>query len=231
VSAALQPIYVSEGIRHSSPSGSVQLENFLLATRKLATRYLLASHDLRSLPRRVRPHPAGPGRRSVPPSTRPAASSLDTLRHDKKLLICGNGGSAAEAGHFSTELVGRYQKNRAPLPAIALSADGSLLTCIGNDYGYDQVFSRQIAGLARPGDLVVVLTSSGNSANIIAALATRRDGAGAEEHRLPRPRRRQGPRASPPCDLIIPSHSGAACQEAHLFLIHHFCELIDAEFA
>ncbi len=154
---------------------------------------------------------------------------VDTLRHDKKLLICGNGGSAAEAGHFSTELVGRYQKNRSSLPAIALSADGSLLTCIGNDYGYDQVFSRQIAGLAHPGDLVVVLTSSGNSANIIAALH--------ESNKLGLKSiaflGRGGGKAKglASCELIIPSHSGAACQEAHLFLIHHFCELIDAEFA
>lgn len=154
---------------------------------------------------------------------------LAALRHDKKLLICGNGGSAAEAGHFSTELVGRYQKNRAALPAIALSADGSLLTCIGNDYGYDHVFSRQIAGLARPGDLVIVLTSSGNSANILAALHEAKKmnlesiaflGRGGGKAR-----------GVATCDLIIPSQSGAACQEAHLFLIHHFCELIDEAFA
>jgi D-sedoheptulose 7-phosphate isomerase len=153
----------------------------------------------------------------------------DTLRHDKKLLICGNGGSAAEAGHFSTELVGRYQKNRSSLPAIALSADGSLLTCIGNDYGYDQVFSRQISGLAHPGDLVVVLTSSGNSANIIAALHE----ANKQGLKSIAFLGRGGGKAKglATCELIIPSHSGAACQEAHLFLIHHFCELIDAAFA
>lgn len=154
---------------------------------------------------------------------------LETLRHDKKLLICGNGGSAAEAGHFSTELVGRYQKNRAALPAIALSADGSLLTCIGNDYGYDQVFSRQIAGLARPGDLVIVLTSSGNSANIVAALHEAKT-LGLQSIAF---LGRGGGKAKglATCDLIIPSQSGAACQEAHLFLIHHFCELIDEAFA
>jgi len=94
---------------------------------------------------------------------------LDTLRHDKKLLICGNGGSAAEASHFATELVGRYQKNRASLPAISLSSDGSLLSCIGNDFGFEQIFARQIAGLSRPGDLVVAISSSGNSPNILAA--------------------------------------------------------------
>ncbi|RFC41812.1 MAG: D-sedoheptulose 7-phosphate isomerase, partial [Verrucomicrobia bacterium] len=110
------------------------------------------------------------------PALRPAIDRagqliLATLQRGGKLLIAGNGGSAAEAAHFATELVGRYQKSRRALPAIALSSDGSLLTCIGNDYGFDQIFSRQVAGLAQPGDLVVVLTSSGNSANILAALA------------------------------------------------------------
>src|SRR6267154_2184000 len=109
------------------------------------------------------------------PTIRPAIDRagemiLMTLKRGGKLLICGNGGSAAEAAHFSTELVGRYAKNRRALPAIALSSDGSLVTCIGNDFGYEQIFARQIAGLGQPGDLVVVLTSSGNSANIVAAL-------------------------------------------------------------
>uniref|UniRef100_UPI00404B8EAF D-sedoheptulose-7-phosphate isomerase n=2 Tax=Cephaloticoccus sp. TaxID=1985742 RepID=UPI00404B8EAF len=158
-----------------------------------------------------------------------AALMLNTLRHDKKLLICGNGGSAAEAAHFSTELVGRYQKNRASLPAISLSADGSLVTCIGNDYGYDQVFARQIAGLAHPGDLVVVLTSSGNSANIIAALHEAKSLGLSSVAFLGRGGGKAAGLAT--CDLIMPSESGAACQEAHLFLIHHFCELIDGEFA
>lgn len=168
------------------------------------------------------------------PSIRPAIDEaarliLDTLRHDKKLLICGNGGSAAEAAHFSTELVGRYQKNRASLPAIALSSDGSLVTCIGNDYGYDQVFARQIAGLARPGDLVVALTSSGNSGNIIAALHEARN---LELNSIAFLGRGGGKaKGLATVDLIMPSESGAACQEAHLFLIHHFCELIDKAYA
>ncbi|MFM1850955.1 MAG: hypothetical protein RIS54_639 [Verrucomicrobiota bacterium] len=154
---------------------------------------------------------------------------LDTLRHDKKLLVCGNGGSAAEAAHFATELVGRYQKNRASLPAIALSSDGSLVTCIGNDFGYDQVFARQIAGLARPGDLVVALTSSGNSGNIIAALQEANN-IGLQSIAF---LGRGGGKAKglATCDLIMPSESGAACQEAHLFLIHHFCELIDKAYS
>ena len=154
---------------------------------------------------------------------------VETLRHDKKLLTCGNGGSAAEAAHFSTELVGRYQKNRASLPAIALSADGSLVTCIGNDYGYDQVFARQITGLAHPGDLVVVFTSSGNSANIIAALHEAKSLGLTSLAFLGRGGGKAKGLAT--CELIIPGDSGAAAQEAHLFLIHHFCELVDAAFA
>lgn len=153
---------------------------------------------------------------------------IETLKHDKKLLICGNGGSAAEAAHFATELVGRYQKTRTSLPAIALSSDGSLLSCIGNDFGYDQVFSRQIAGLGRAGDLVVVLTSSGNSANIVAALQEAKTLGLASIAFLGRGGGKAKGLAS--CELIMPSQSGAACQEAHLFLIHHFCELIDAAF-
>src|SRR5882757_6805882 len=92
---------------------------------------------------------------SALPTIRPAidragAMILSTLQRGHKLLICGNGGSAAEAAHFATELVGRYAKDRRSLPAIALSSDGSLVSCIANDYGYDQVFARQIAGLAQP---------------------------------------------------------------------------------
>lgn len=153
---------------------------------------------------------------------------LATLRRGGKLLICGNGGSAAEAAHFATELVGRYAKNRRSLPAVALSSDGSLLSCIGNDYGYEQVFARQIEGLAQPGDLVVVLTSSGNSGNIVAALAAAKR-RGLESVAF---LGRGGGKAKglATCDLIMPGTSGAAAQEAHLFLIHHFCERIDAAF-
>jgi D-sedoheptulose 7-phosphate isomerase len=153
---------------------------------------------------------------------------LQALKQGNKLLICGNGGSAAEAGHFATELVGRYAKSRRPLPAVSLSADGSLLTCIGNDDGYEMVFSRQIAGLAKPGDLVVVLTTSGNSANILAALYEAKK-LGLESIAF---LGRGGGRATglATCELVIPGHHGPAAQEAHLFLIHHFCELIDAAF-
>jgi D-sedoheptulose 7-phosphate isomerase len=163
-----------------------------------------------------------------PAIDRAAQMMLSTLQRGGKLLICGNGGSAAEAAHFATELVGRYAKTRRSLPAIALSSDGSLLSCIGNDFGYEQVFARQVAGLAQRGDLLVVLTSSGNSGNIIAALNEAKK-LGVESISF---LGRGGGKAKglATCDLIMPGNSGAAAQEAHLFLIHHFCELIDEAF-
>lgn len=151
-----------------------------------------------------------------------------TLKSGGKLLVCGNGGSAAEAAHFATELCGRYKGSRRSLPAVALSSDGSLLTCIGNDFGFDQVFARQVSGLAKPGDLLVVLTSSGNSANITAALQ--------EARRLGLKSiaflGRGGGKAKglATVDLVIPGSSGAAAQECHLFLIHYFCEVIEPLF-
>ena len=153
---------------------------------------------------------------------------LGALRGGGKLLICGNGGSAAEAAHFATELVGRYNGTRRSLPAVALSSDGSLLSCIGNDFGFEQVFARQIAGLGKPGDLVVALTSSGNSANIVEALK--------EAKRLGIPSvaflGKGGGKAKglATCELVPAGVRGASAQEAHLFLIHYFCELIDATF-
>ena len=163
-----------------------------------------------------------------PAIERATQTILATLKRGGKLLVCGNGGSAAEAAHFATELVGRYAKTRRSLPAIALSSDGSLVTCLGNDFGYEQIFARQIAGLAKPGDLVVVLTSSGNSANIVAALEEAKK-LGIESLAL---LGRGGGKAKglATCELIMAGNSGAAAQEAHLFLIHHFCEAIDAAF-
>lgn len=154
---------------------------------------------------------------------------LRALKAGNKLLLCGNGGSAAEAQHFSTELVGRYFKTRRSLPAVALTADGTLLSCIGNDFGFDDAFARQVEGLAKPGDLVVAFTSSGNSENILRALRT------AQRLNLESIAflGRGGGKAKglATCELVIPGTSGRAAQEAHLFLLHHFCERIDSELA
>lgn len=153
---------------------------------------------------------------------------LNALKDGRKIIACGNGGSAAEAQHFATELVGRYFKNRRSLPAVALSADGTLVTCIGNDYGYDAVFARQIEGLAQPGDVVVVLTSSGNSKNILLALKTAKQ-LGLQTVALLGRRGGQA-RGLATVEIIVPGDSGAAAQECHLFLIHHFCERVDEAF-
>ncbi|PTY05818.1 phosphoheptose isomerase [Opitutaceae bacterium EW11] len=154
---------------------------------------------------------------------------VEALRRGNKLLICGNGGSAAEAQHFSTELVGRYFKNRKSLPAVSLNADGSLVTCIGNDYGFDFAFSRQVEGLAKPGDLVIGITSSGNSPDILQALKKAKELSLASIAFLGRGGGKAKGLAT--VDLIVPGDSGRTAQEAHLFLIHHFCDRIDAEFA
>jgi D-sedoheptulose 7-phosphate isomerase len=153
---------------------------------------------------------------------------LKALQAGRKIIACGNGGSAAEAQHLATELVGRYFKNRRSLPAIALTADGTLVTCIGNDYGYDAVFARQLEGLAQPGDVLVVLTSSGNSKNILLALEAAKR-LGLDSIAL---LGRGGGKAKglATCEIIVPGDSGAAAQECHLFLIHHFCERVDGAF-
>jgi D-sedoheptulose 7-phosphate isomerase len=153
---------------------------------------------------------------------------LQTLRGGGKLLICGNGGSAGEAQHFSTELVGRYLGNRRSLPAVALTSDGTLLSCIANDFGWDEVFVRQIEGLAKPGDLVVGMTTSGRSPNVIAALKAAR--------RLGLSSLSLLGKGGGAClglatvEIVVPGSRTAAIQEAHLFLIHHICERIEAEY-
>jgi D-sedoheptulose 7-phosphate isomerase len=162
-----------------------------------------------------------------PQIDRAAGLIVRTLKAGNKLLICGNGGSAAEAQHFATELVGRYFKTRRPLPAIALTADGSLLSCVGNDFKFEDVFARQIDGLAVAGDLVVAFTSSGNSRNIVRALEAAK---GRRLKSLAFLGRGGGEaRGLATCELIVPGTSGRTAQEAHLLLIHYFCELIDAK--
>jgi len=164
----------------------------------------------------------------IRPAIDAAELILGTLRGGGKLLVCGNGGSAAEAAHLATELVGRFDRNRRSLPAVALSADGSLVSCIGNDFGFEHTFARQIAGLSKPGDLVVVMTSSGNSPNIIAAL---REASRLGLRSLAFLGRGGGAaKGMATCELVIPGDRGASAQESHLFLIHYFCRLIDAAF-
>ena len=143
-----------------------------------------------------------------------------------RLLACGNGGSAAEAQHFATELLGRYQVERAPLAAVALGADGSLLTCLLNDYPPDAIFARQVAGLGRPGDLLVGLSTSGRSRNISVAITTARHKG---LHTLALLGKGGGDtKGLAEREWIVPSGTTARIQEAHLLFIHLVCDYIDA---
>ncbi|MCE3046774.1 D-sedoheptulose 7-phosphate isomerase [Helicobacter kayseriensis] len=153
---------------------------------------------------------------------------INTLKQKKKILICGNGGSAADAQHFSAELTGRYKLERRGLPAIALSTDTSALTAIGNDYGFDFVFSRQVEALAEEGDVVFGISTSGNSLNVINALKTGKE-LGCQCIGLSG---KGGGKMNEVCDmhLVIPSCDTPRIQEMHILIIHLLCQAIDEAF-
>jgi glucokinase len=153
---------------------------------------------------------------------------INALKNGNKVLVFGNGGSAAEAQHFTGELVGRYKAERDPLPAIALSTDTSVVTCIGNDYGYDDVFARQVRAHAQPGDVAVGLTTSGRSANVLRAFEAARE-KGAITIALTGKNGVQGAEVDFP--VAIPSDVTRSIQEEHLAIIHTWCDAIDAAFA
>src|SRR5580658_3076834 len=146
----------------------------------------------------------------------------DVLQSGGKVLTAGNGGSAADALHLSEELVGRYKNNRRALPAIALASDGTALTCIGNDFGFDQIFARQVEALGQPGDVLVLFTSSGNSANLILALEAARKKGGKTVAFLGRGGGKLQGRAD--AEWIVPSLSGARAQELHGWALHVILE-------
>ncbi|MBV8656430.1 MAG: phosphoheptose isomerase [Burkholderiales bacterium] len=163
------------------------------------------------------PHAAGAGERLVA-----------ALMADCKILACGNGGSAAEAQHFVSEMVGRFEKERPGLAALSLNTDAAVLTAVANDYDYDLIFSKQVRALGQPGDVLVVLTTSGNSVNVVEAVhaaherqmtviaLTGRDGGKVGELL-----------AGDDIHLNVPSHRTARIQEAHLLLLHTICDAID----
>lgn len=148
-----------------------------------------------------------------------------TLAAGGKVLVCGNGGSAADAQHLAAELVGRYVVERRGLPAIALTTDSSALTAIGNDYGYDVVFSRQVEALGRPGDVLIAITTSGRSKNVVAAIAAARAG-GLQVVALTGA---QGRELVASCDggVAVPTRETARIQECHIAIVHVWCELVD----
>lgn len=150
---------------------------------------------------------------------------IETFQIGNKLLIMGNGGSAADAQHFAGEIVSRFRIERPGLPAIALSTDSSIMTAIGNDYGFDRVFSRQVEALASPGDAVIGISTSGNSPNVRKALEVARQ-AGCSTIGL---LGRDGGSIKDLCDipLIIPSDDTPRIQEGHITVIHILCDLIE----
>lgn len=152
----------------------------------------------------------------------------ERLHRGCRVMICGNGGSAADAQHFAAELSGRYVKERRPLAGIALTTDTSALTAIGNDYGFDQVFSRQVEALGRPGDLLVGISTSGNSANIIRAVAS----AKAQGMKTLGLLGKDGGTLKDLVDeaLVVPSTVTARVQEIHQMIYHFWCEVIDSHF-
>jgi D-sedoheptulose 7-phosphate isomerase len=147
----------------------------------------------------------------------------ESLRAGNKLLVCGNGGSAADASHFATEFVVRFMKDRPAYPAICLAADGGLLTAAGNDYGFDEIFARQVAAFGLPGDVLICLTTSGRSKNIERALQE----AKARKLKTIVFLGRDGGSTvgMADVDLLVRSNSTARIQEAHQLLLHVLCEI------
>jgi len=164
----------------------------------------------------------------APAIAQAGAALAEAFRRGNKVLACGNGGSAADCQHFAAEMVGRFERERPSLPAIALTVDSSALTAIGNDYGFDHVFSRQVLGLGSPGDILVAISTSGNSKNVIEAMKaakskglaiialTGRDGGamakmlGPEDHHL---------NVAHPRTMRI--------QEVHILALHCLCDVVD----
>jgi D-sedoheptulose 7-phosphate isomerase len=148
------------------------------------------------------------------------------LRAGNKLLVCGNGGSATDASHFATELVVRFVKDRRALPAICLTSDTGILTAAGNDYGFDEIFARQVAAFGVPGDVLICLTTSGKSKNLVRALQE----AKARQLKTIAFLGRDGGSTVgiADVDLLVRSDSTARVQEAHQLLLHVLCEIIES---
>ena len=154
---------------------------------------------------------------------------VGTFERGGKFLTCGNGGSAAEAMHMSEEAVGRFRSNRVSLPAVALVADGTALTCIGNDYGFDAVFSRQVEALGKPGDVLALFTTSGRSRNLVRAAEAAR----ARGMKVLAFTGRGGGDLAPLADVLldVSGTASAHVQECHQVFLHALLEHVDAAFA
>lgn len=162
--------------------------------------------------------------------TRAASIMVESLRAGGKVLSCGNGGSAADAQHFSSELLGRFESERASLPAVALTTDSSTLTAVANDYGYTDVFARQIAGLGRRGDVLLAITTSGNSENVLSAVERAHEANMRVVALTGRDGGALGPLlASEDVEIRVPANRTVRIQEVHLLVIHCLCDLIDRD--
>ncbi len=153
---------------------------------------------------------------------------LKTIKDGNKILLCGNGGSASDAQHISAEFTGRFLKERKGLPAIALTTDTSALTAIGNDYGFDRVFERQVEALANEGDLLIGISTSGNSTNVLKAL-DKANTLGCLTIGLSG---RDGGEMSELCDIniVVPSTTTARIQEMHILIGHILCAIVDESY-
>jgi D-sedoheptulose 7-phosphate isomerase len=154
---------------------------------------------------------------------------IEALERGNKLLLCGNGGSAADAQHIATEITGRFLRERRPMPAVALTTDTSALTAIGNDFGFEQVFARQVRALAVEGDILIGLSTSGNSPNVLEALSAAKE-LGCTTIVLSG---RDGGKMAGKADhaLVVPSEETPHIQEMHITIAHILCDLIDRHFA
>ncbi len=165
----------------------------------------------------------------APQIARAAALMTDCLLADGKILACGNGGSASDAQHFAAEMVGRFERERPELPAISLATDTSILTAVANDYDFGQIFAKQVRALGRSGDVLLAISTSGNSGNVIAAV----DAAHERELRIVALTGKAGGRIGElltPNDvhLCVPHSVTARIQEVHILTIHCLCDAIDA---
>jgi D-sedoheptulose 7-phosphate isomerase len=163
---------------------------------------------------------------SVEPAVDAAAVLIvEALAGGRKLMFCGNGGSAADSQHLASEFTGRFINDRRPLAAMALTTDSSALTCIANDYSFDDVFYRQVLGLGREGDCLIAISTSGNSRNVVRAAEAARDGGMRTVGLLGR----DGGKLRALCDvpIVVPSTSTARIQEAHSFIGHTLCGLVE----
>ena len=151
---------------------------------------------------------------------------IDALTEGHKVLVCGNGGSAADAQHMAGELVGRFQKDRRGLPCVALTTDTSILTACANDFGYEEVFARQVEAIGAAGDVLIGISTSGNSANVIKAFEAAAGG-GMKRVALTGNDGGQIAKMDGVLSIVVPSCSTQRIQEGHLTIIHVLCELVE----